>query len=75
MIENSIEYSTLELIGEEIFSKEVGVIFKGEVIFNGEKITADSRGSYTWNHCPISEILKYFHVGSSETPILVRRKR
>lgn len=75
MIENLIEYSTLELIGEEVFSKEVGVIFKGEVIFNGEKITTDSRGSTIWNHSPIREILEYFQVGVSKTPILVKRKK
>lgn len=75
MIQNLLEYDTLELTGEEIFSKEVGVIFKGEVIFNGEKIATDSRGSTTWNHCSIKEILEYFRVGSTEIPILVKRRK
>ena len=72
MIEHT-DYSILELCGKEVYSEKLGkVIWEGNIYLNGNaQYSSDQKLDLLWDHCSLSEVLKWFKVGFPDKKILV----
>ncbi len=59
------EIDTLELYGTTEWNKNLqAYVWKGKVVLNGDLVeTHKGSHKYTWDHCSLEEVLKYFNVG------------